>query len=202
MDKLNARAQKMSSERINELLDENESLKAIVSDYSELKKFAEEVVEKHNVLVTEYKSKQNELTELRESEEKLREENQQKDEEIARLKELSDKLEQRLVDFQNHINSLLDRFQAMDEQNKKHEATISSLERYIEIMDTAPKYIKNERGAGRKKKYTQEQIDFVVDSRTNGVDYETIMVQANEKFPNREWTVKEIKYIFSRYKVL
>lgn len=202
MDKLGVRVQKLSSEKINEILEENESLKAIVSDYSELKKFAEEVVEKHNVLVLEYKSKQSELIEVRENEKKLQSEIIAKDEEIIRLKEVSEKLEQRLIDFQNHINSLLDRFQSLDEQNKKHEATISSLERYIEIMDSTPKYIRNERGAGRKKKYTQEQIDFIVEARTNGVDYENIIVQATEKFPSRDWTIKEIKYIFSRYKSL
>ncbi len=200
MEKLNTKSQKITSEKINQLIEENESLKAIVADYSELKQFAEEVVEKHNTLVVEYKAKQNELAEIKENEVILQKQIQETEEENTKLKELSTKLEKRLLDFQNHINSLLDRFQSLEEENKKQEATITSLERYIEIMDKAPKHIKNERGAGRKKKYTQEQIDWIVDARLNGVDYDKIVEDTSVKFPQKEWTIKEIKYIFSRYK--
>lgn len=200
MDKKSSKEKNISAEKINQLIEENQNLKAIVSDYTDLKNFAEEVVEKHNSLVLEYKSRQNELTEMKESEKFLKEQLEQKNQEIQRLKDLSEKLEKRLVDFQNHINSVLDRFQALEEENKKHEATISSLERYIEIMDHPQKRIKNERGAGRKKKYTQEQIDFIVKSRLEGVEYDVIMAESNEKFPIRSWTIQEIKYIFNRYK--
>lgn len=202
MEKLNIRGQKNSNERVNQLIEENESLKAIVSDYSELKKFAEEVVEKHNDLVNEYKSKQTELIESKETEQSLRAQLEQKDEEIQTQKDLTAKLEQRLVDFQNHINNLIDKFQSLEEVNKKHENTISSLEKYIEIMDTAPKTIKNERGAGRKKKYTQEQIDLVLDAKNKGEDYEFIVAKMNKEFSDKAWEIKEIKYIYSRYKSL
>lgn len=165
-----------------------------------MKQFAEEVVEKHNVLVVEYKAKQGELSDARETELHLRKQLQELEDENIKLKDLSDKLEKRLIDFQNHINNLLDRFQNLEEEKKKQEATISSLERYIEIMDKTPKRIKNERGAGRKKKYTQEQIDWIVNARLNGVEYSKIVEDAAVKFPQKEWTIKEIKYIFSRYK--
>lgn len=200
MDKSNSKGQKITSERINQLIEENENLKAIVSDYSELKQFAEEVVEKHNILVVEYKAKQSELIETREIEQQLRKMLEDKEKENIKLRDVSEKLENRLLDFQNHINNLLDQYQSLEESNKKHEATIVSLERYIEIMDKSPKHIKNERGAGRKKKYTQEQIDWVVNARLNGVDYEKIVEDIIIKFPEKEWSIKEIKYIFSRYK--
>ena len=77
-----------------------------------------------------------------------------KEKKNIKLRDVSEKLENRLLDFKNHINNLLDQYQSLEESNKKHEATIVSLERYIEIMDKSPKHIKNERGAGRKKKYT------------------------------------------------
>lgn len=202
MDKKTAKGQGITSEMVNQLIEENKNLKAIVSDYSDLKNFAEEVVEKHNNLVVEYKSKQAELAEVKENEKSLQKQVKQQEEEIVRLTDLSDKLEKRLMDFQNHINNLLDRFQTMEEQNKKYESTIESLERYIEIMDNTPKRIKNERGAGRKKKYSQEQIDFIVHSRQSGMDYEAIVNEVNQKFSGRMWTVREIKYIFSRYKEL
>ncbi|MDO4710721.1 MAG: hypothetical protein Q4A75_01995 [Peptostreptococcaceae bacterium] len=200
MDKKSTKDKNISTDKLDQLIEENQNLKAIVKDYTDLKNFAEEVVEKHNSLVLEYKSRQTDLTEAKEIERSLREQLVQKDEEIKRLKDLSEKLEKRLVDFQNHINNLLDRFQSIEEENKKHEATIMSLERYIEIMDQPPKRIKNERGAGRKKKYKQEQIDYIVRSRLDGIDYEVIVAEANEKFPSRTWSIPEIKYIFNRYK--
>ena len=200
MEKLNLRGQKNSNEKLNDLIEENESLKAIVSDYSELKKFAEEVVEKHNALVSEYKGKQSELTEARESTRQAELRLKQKDNEIQKQKEIIENLDQKLVDFQNHINNLIDRFKEVEKDNKRLHTTIESLEKYIEVMDSSQKPVKNERGAGRKKKYSQEQIDLVVDLRTKGHDYDNIKEQMIQEFTSKDWEIKEIKYIYSRYK--
>ena len=200
MEKLNLRGQKNSNEKLNDLIEENESLKAIVSDYSELKKFAEEVVEKHNALVSEYKGKQSELTEARESTRQAERRLKQKDNEIQKQKEIIENLDQKLVDFQNHINNLIDRFKEVEKDNKRLQTTIESLEKYIEVMDSSQKAVKNERGAGRKKKYSQEQIDLVVDLRTKGHDYDNIKEQMIQEFTSKDWEIKEIKYIYSRYK--
>ena len=200
MEKLNLRGQKNSNEKLNDLIEENESLKAIVSDYSELKKFAEEVVEKHNALVSEYKGKQSELTEARESTRQAELRLKQKDNEIQKQKEIIANLDQKLVDFQNHINNLIDRFKEVEKDNKRLHTTIESLEKYIEVMDSSQKPVKNERGAGRKKKYSQEQIDLVVDLRTKGHDYDNIKEQMIQEFTSKDWEIKEIKYIYSRYK--
>ncbi len=198
MDK--SRASKLSAETVNQILEENEALKAIATDYTELKKFAEDVVEKHNSLVIEYKSKQSEIHELKEKEQELTNQLKKKEDEISALRSINKKMEKGLEDFQNHINNLLDKFEMMNEQNRKQEATIQSLERYIELMDTSSPRIKNERGAGRKKKYTQQQIDFVVEHRLAGEEYESITEEMNARFTDKEWGVKELKYIFSRYK--
>lgn len=200
MEKLNLRGQKNSNEKLNDLIEENESLKAIVSDYSELKKFAEEVVEKHNALVSEYKGKQSELTEARESTRQAELRLKKKDNEIQKQKEIIENLDQKLVDFQNHINNLIDRFKEVEKDNKRLHTTIESLEKYIEVMDSSQKPVKNERGAGRKKKYSQEQIDLVVDLRTKGHDYDNIKEQMIQEFTSKDWEIKEIKYIYSRYK--
>lgn len=200
MEKLNLRGQKNSNEKLNDLIEENESLKAIVSDYSELKKFAEEVVEKHNALVSEYKGKQSELTEARESTRQAELRLKQKDNEIQKQKEIIENLDQKLGDFQNHINNLIDRFKEVEKDNKRLHTTIESLEKYIEVMDSSQKPVKNERGAGRKKKYSQEQIDLVVDLRTKGHDYDNIKEQMIQEFTSKDWEIKEIKYIYSRYK--
>ena len=200
MEKLNLRGQKNSNEKLNDLIEENESLKAIVSDYSELKKFAEEVVEKHNALVSEYKGKQSELTEARESSRQAELRLKQKDNEIQKQKEIIENLDQKLVDFQNHINNLIDRFKEVEKDNKRLHTTIESLEKYIEVMDSSQKPVKNERGAGRKKKYSQEQIDLVVDLRTKGHDYDNIKEQMIQEFTSKDWEIKEIKYIYRRYK--
>ena len=200
MEKLNLRGQKNSNEKLNDLIEENESLKAIVSDYSELKKFAEEVVEKHNALVSEYKGKQSELTEARESTRQAELMLKEKDNEIQKQKEIIKNLDQKLVDFQNHINNLIDRFKEVEKDNKRLHTTIESLEKYIEVMDSSQKPVKNERGAGRKKKYSQEQIDLVVDLRTKGHDYDNIKEQMIQEFTSKDWEIKEIKYIYSRYK--
>lgn len=200
MEKLNLRGQKNSNEKLNDLIEENESLKAIVSDYSELKKFAEEVVEKHNALVSEYKGKQSELTEARESTRQAELRLKEKDNEIQKQKEIIKNLDQKLVDFQNHINNLIDRFKEVEKDNKRLHTTIESLEKYIEVMDSSQKPVKNERGAGRKKKYSQEQIDLVVDLRTKGHDYDNIKEHMIQEFTSKDWEIKEIKYIYSRYK--
>lgn len=200
MEKLNLRGQKNSNEKLNDLIEENESLKAIVSDYSELKKFAEEVVEKHNALVSEYKGKQSELTEARESTRQAELRLKEKDNEIQKQKEIIENLDQKLGDFQNHINNLIDRFKEVEKDNKRLHTTIESLEKYIEVMDSSQKPVKNERGAGRKKKYSQEQIDLVVDLRTKGHDYDNIKEQMIQEFTSKAWEIKEIKYIYSRYK--
>lgn len=200
MVKKNTNLQGNPSEIIASLVEENESLKAVVSDYSELKKFAEEVVEKHNTLVSEYKNKQSEIAEIREQNSNLNKEIEQREHQIKRQKEIIADLDKKLVDFQNHINRLLDKFNDIEQDNSRLKSTVESLEKYIEIMDQKGKPIKNERGAGRKKKYTIEQIEKVVELKKREQDYDVIVKYMNEHYSNRKWDIKEIKYIYSRYK--
>lgn len=200
MDKINSNSVKITNEKINQLIKENENLKSALSDYEELKKYAEDVVEKHNTLVSEYKSKQAEIAEYKENEQFLKNEIKDKDEELERLKDLSGKLDKRCHDFQNNIDKLISRFEEIKEQNAKYETTIASLEKYIEIMDTPQPYVRNARGAGRKKKYKQEHIDFVVGNRSNLVEYEDIVKELQQKYPEIKWSIKEVKYIYNRYK--
>lgn len=200
MAKKSTIGQENPSEIINSLIEENESLKAVVSDYSELKKFAEEVVEKHNTLVVEYKNRQTELQEEKEENGKLKEEIEQKDHQIIRQKEIIADLDKKLVDFQNHINRLIEKFNDIEQDNNRLRSTVESLEKYIEIMDQKVKPIKNERGAGRKKKYTQEQIDKVIEMKNEDKDYDNIVEFMDKTFDHRKWDIKEIKYIYSRYK--
>lgn len=200
MEKLSLRGQKNSTDRINELIEENEGLKAIVSDYTDLKKFAEEAVEKHNNLISEYRNRQAEILELKEENKRNSQLLDQKDQEIIRQKELVSSLDQKLIDFQNHINDLISRFKDLEREKKRHETTIDSLEKYIEVMDQIQKPIKNERGAGRKREYSQGEIDYVVDLRGQNTSYQTIKEKMEKKFKEKEWDIKKIKYIYSRYK--
>lgn len=197
---VNLIGQENPSEAINSLIEENESLKAVVSDYSELKKFAEDVVEKHNNLLKEYKNKQNELNEAKEKASGFHLELEQKEHQIRRQKEIIADLDKKLVDFQNHINRLLEKFREMEEDKQRMKATVESLEKYIEVMDKSSKPVKNERGAGRKKKYTDEHIEKVVALKLDNHDYEAIVEYMNKNFDTRTWDVKEVKYIYSRYK--
>ncbi len=200
MEKLNFRGQKNSSDIVNNLIEENEGLKAVVSDYSQLKSFAEEVVEKHNTLLTEYKSRQTELTEAKDYIEILNNELDHKAQEIKRQKDIITNLDNKLHDFQNHINNLIERFKDIEKDNSRLKGTIESLEKYIEVMDNTQRTVKNERGAGRKKKYDKDQIDLAVGLRLKGWDYDKITQNMNESFSHKKWDIKEIKYIYSRYK--
>lgn len=176
---------------VGELLKENESLKSIANEYKELKTFAQEVVEKYNVIASEY-------NDLQEDAKKIKAENEALTKELAKQKEISATLDKRLTDFQNHINDLIDKFNDLSNENEKNKSTIVSLEKYIEVMDKKP-HIRNERGAGRKRKYSKEDIMFIVNSRNKRVDYEEIRDGLIEK-TGSNWEVKDIKYIYSRYK--
>lgn len=185
---------------IQQLMEENQGLKAIVSEYTELKRFAEEVVEKHNGLVAEYKTRQTEVQDVKDELRQAQEQIEHKEEQITRQKGIIADLDKKLTDFQNHITRLIERYNETEQENNRLKATVDSLEKYIEIMDVKTKFVRNERGAGRKKKYTQSQIDSVLALKKQERDYDYIARHMDKAHPERTWNVKEIKYIYSRYK--
>lgn len=190
---------KLTKEQINELIEENKALREVIDDYTELKKFAEEVVEKYNRLVADYKIKQGEIAKNKETIQKERKAAQKAEQDLKMQREISKGLETRLVEFQEHINDLLEKYTELEKTNESYKSTIETLENYIEKMETKKEPIKNARNAGRKKKYKQSDIDYIIKSRQNNVEYEDIKEYLN-KNTDRQWEIKEIKYVFSRYK--
>lgn len=190
---------KLTKEQINELIEENKALREVIDDYTELKKFAEEVVEKYNRLVADYKIKQGEIAKNKETIQKEKKAAQKAEQDLKTQREISKGLETRLVEFQEHINDLLEKYTELEKTNESYKSTIETLENYIEKMETKKEPIKNARNAGRKKKYKQSDIDYIIKSRQNNVEYEDIKEYLN-KNTDRQWEIKEIKYVFSRYK--
>lgn len=170
-----------------------ENYNALVEKYNEINTFSEQVVEKYNNLVEKY----NKCVEDFETEK------HKYNEDIKHQKDINIKLENKFTELQKHVDRLLDSYQNLEKENTRLEEVNKSLEKYIEIMDkskTTP--VKNERGAGRKKKYSQEQIDRILDLRTEAKEYTEIVDTLNLEFKDKNWTVKEVKYVFTRYKNL
>lgn len=190
---------KLTKEQINELIEENKALREVANDYTELKKFAEEVVDKYNKLVADYNSKQGEITKNKDSVKKEKEAKQKLEKELQAQKEISKNLEKKLLEFQAHINNLLEKYTELEKINESYKSTIETLENYIEKMEVKKEPIKNARNAGRKKKYKQSDIDYIIQNRLDGVEYEDIKEYLN-KNTDKEWDIKEIKYVFARYK--
>ena len=68
-------------------------------------------------------------------------------------------------------------------------------------MDKTKKLpVKNERGAGRKKKYNQDHIDRIINLKNSGKEYLEIVDLLNSEFEDMQWGIKEVKYVFTRYK--
>lgn len=168
-----------------------ENYNILVEKYNEINGFSQQVVEKHNVLVEKY----NKYIEDKENE-KIRYE-----EEIRLQKDITLKIENKFSELQKHVDRLLESYENLEKESLRLEEVNTSLEKYIEIMDkTKTASVKNERGAGRKKKYNQQQIDRVLELKNSGKEYTEIVDLLNLEFKDRQWGIKEVKYVFTRYK--
>ncbi|WP_028829687.1 hypothetical protein [Proteocatella sphenisci] len=168
-----------------------ENYNILVEKYNEINGFSQQVVEKHNVLVEKY----NKYIEDKENE-KIRYE-----EEIRLQKNITLKIENKFSELQKHVDRLLESYENLEKESLRLEEVNTSLEKYIEIMDkTKTASVKNERGAGRKKKYNQQQIDRILELKNSGKEYTEIVDLLNLEFKDRQWGIKEVKYVFTRYK--
>lgn len=168
-----------------------ENYNALVEKYNETKNFSQDVIEKHNLLVEKYN--QYVETSMLES--------SKYQEEIKLQKENTKKIENKFAELQKHVDRLLDSYQNLEKDNLRLEEVNKSLEKYIEIMDkTKSGPVKNERGAGRKKKYSNEHIERVLELKCQGKEYTEIVDILNAEFKEKSWGIKEIKYVFTRYK--
>jgi len=193
MDFVKDLGRKKENKKINHQENKNmiEGYNALVEKYNEINTFSQEAVEKHNTLVEKY----NKYVESAMSE------SLKYQEEIKTQKEITQKIENKFIELQKHVDKLLDSYHNIENEKTRLGEVNKSLEKYIEIMDkTKGAPVKNERGAGRKKKYTKEQIDTILELKAQGKEYTEIVVFLNDKFEEKEWNVKEIKYVFTRYK--
>ncbi len=193
MDFVKDLGRKKESKKTNNFENTNlmENYNALLKKYNETKNFSQDVVEKHNLLVEKY----NQYVETSMLE------NSKYQEEIKLQKENTKKIENKFAELQKHVDRLLDSYQNLEKDNLRLEEVNKSLEKYIEIMDkTKSGPVKNERGAGRKKKYSEEQIERVLELKCQGKEYTEIVDILNEEFKEKSWGIKEIKYVFTRYK--
>jgi len=168
-----------------------ENYNALVEKYNEINSFSQQVVEKHNVLVEKY----NKYIEDAEKEKRRYEE------EIRLQKDITLKIESKFSELQKHVDKLLESYENLEKESLRLEEVNISLEKYIDIMDKRKiESVKNERGAGRKKKYNQEQIDKILELKNSGKEYTEIVDLLNLEFKDRQWGIKEVKYVFTRYK--
>lgn len=193
MDFVKDLGRKKENKKFNQIENKNmiENYNNLVEKYNEINSFSEQVVEKYNNLVEKY-NKYVEDFEI---------EKQRYEDDIKTQKDVNVKLENKFTELQKHVDRLLDSYQLLEKENRRLDEVNKSLEKYIEIMDnskTTP--VKNERGAGRKKKYNQEQIDRILELRTDGYEYTDIVELLDSEFKDRKWSVKEVKYVFTRYK--
>lgn len=193
MDFVKDLGRKKENKKFNQIENKNmiENYNNLVEKYNEINSFSEQVVEKYNNLVEKY-NKYVEDFEI---------EKQRYEDDIKTQKDVNFKLENKFTELQKHVDRLLDSYQLLEKENRRLDEVNKSLEKYIEIMDnskTTP--VKNERGAGRKKKYNQEQIDRILELRTDGYEYTDIVELLDSEFKDRKWSVKEVKYVFTRYK--
>lgn len=195
MDFVKDLGRKRENKKTSQIENKNmiENYNALVEKYNEINTFSEQVVEKYNNLVEKY----NKCVEDFETEK------HKYNEDIKHQKDINIKLENKFTELQKHVDKLLDSYQNLEKENTRLEEVNKSLEKYIEIMDKSKNTpVKNERGAGRKKKYSQEQIDRILDLRTEAKEYTEIVDTLNLEFKDKNWTVKEVKYVFTRYKNL
>ncbi len=193
MDFVKDLGRKKENKTINHIENKNviENYNTLVEKYNEINAFSQEVVEKHNSLVEKY----NQYVEVSMGEK------QRYEEEIKVQKEVTHKIENKFVELQKHVDRLLDSYQNIEKENIRLEEVNKSLEKYIDIMDkTKNTPVKNERGAGRKKKYTKEQIERILELKFQGKEYTDIADCLNAEFEEKLWGIKEIKYVFTRYK--
>ncbi|MGL5255544.1 MAG: hypothetical protein ACRC76_00800 [Proteocatella sp.] len=193
MDFVKDLGRKKENKKYNNLENKNmiDNYNNLVEKYNEINSFSEQVVEKYNVLVEKY-NKYVEDFEI---------EKQKYEEDIKCQKETNLKLENKFTELQRHVDRLLESYEMLEKENRRLEEVNKSLEKYIEIMDkTKSAPIKNERGAGRKKKYTQKQIDRIIELRTEGLEYTEVVEFLDTEFSDKKWSVKEVKYVFTRYK--
>lgn len=193
MDFVKDLGRKKENKNFNQIENKNmiDNYNNLVEKYNEINSFSEQVVEKYNNLVEKY-NKYVEDFEL---------DKQRYEEDIKTQKEVNLKLENKFTELQKHVDRLLDSYQLLEKENKRLDEVNKSLEKYIDIMDNSKSTpVKNERGAGRKKKYTQEQIDKILELRTESYEYTDIVELLDDQFKDRKWSVKEVKYVFTRYK--
>ncbi|MGB5823158.1 MAG: hypothetical protein WBH44_03725 [Proteocatella sp.] len=193
MDFVKDLGRKRESKKINHFENKNviENYNALVEKYNEINTFSQGVVEKHNILVEKY----NQYVDVSMGE------ISKYQEEIKMQKESTQKIENKFIELQKHVDKLLDSYQNLEKENTRLEEVNKSLEKYIEIMDKSQNSpVKNERGAGRKKKYSKEQIDRILELKSQGKEYTEIVDALNQEFEEKQWGIKEIKYVFTRYK--
>lgn len=193
MDFVKDLGRKKENNNFNQIENKNmiDNYNNLLEKYNEINSFSEQVVEKYNNLVEKY-NKYVEDFEL---------DKQRYEEDIKTQKEVNLKLENKFTELQKHVDRLLDSYQLLEKENKRLDEVNKSLEKYIDIMDNSKSTpVKNERGAGRKKKYTQEQIDKILELRTESYEYTDIVELLDDQFKDRKWSVKEVKYVFTRYK--
>ena len=149
------------------------------------------IIENYNTLVEKY----NQLAEDSETEKRRYEE------ELRLQKDVTLRIESKFSELQKHVDRLLESYESLEKENARLEEVNRSLEKYIEIMDKTKKLpVKNERGAGRKKKYNQDHIDRIINLKNSGKEYLEIVDLLNSEFEDMQWGIKEVKYVFTRYK--
>lgn len=179
----------------------SEEEKVTLAQYNSLLSEKEEIVNRYEATVERYNDLVERYNEITDSYLKLEEakENQIKD--LKKQKEEGKIAELKIIEVQSHIDSLLKSYEALQRENKKQKEIIERLEQYISIMDQTQKTpVKNERGAGRKKKYTEEHINKILELKGKEEDYSYIVEKMNREYPSRKWDIKEIKYVYTRYK--
>lgn len=171
-----------------------EEYNGLLFEKQEVSSRYEAIILKYNELVEKYNSIADELLSTQDNRNNLEKElKKQKDENL--------KAEQKLIEIQSHVDKLFGTYESIEKENQRQQEVIESLEKYIELMDKTQKpSIKNERGAGRKKKYSQEHINKILQLKSVEEDYSFIVDVMNREYPDRKWDIKEIKYVYTRYK--
>ena len=193
MDFVKDLGRKKESKKLSHIENKNiiENYNTLVEKYNEINGFSQDVVEKHNLLVEKY----NQLAEDSEIEKRRYEE------ELRLQKDVTLRIESKFSELQKHVDRLPESYESLEKENARLEEVNRSLEKYIEIMDKTKKLpVKNERGAGRKKKYNQDHIDRIINLKNSGKEYLEIVDLLNSEFEDMQWGIKEVKYVFTRYK--
>ena len=165
----------------NEVVELQEKYAQLKAQFDEVTEFAEEVVEKHNDLLVKYN---------------------EKNDEIKKQKLINEDMQLKFKKLEKHVDSLIESHAVVNSELKRKDEVIQNLEKYIEIVEKSTKEsIKNERGAGRKKKYSEQQINRILSLKDSEKDYIEIVDIMNNEFSEKNWDTKEIKYVYTRYKL-